>query len=123
MLGLNPGKVTRQVHDDILTRWVYETNDTVEQILDAENYLVYLNHAPAKINAGDEIIIRSKTVDGEFNMITMIVGYDPVEESYFPIFLNKVNIYSGKVTILTGLEDYLEDSEGDNGADESGRGE
>lgn len=120
MLGLNPGKVTRQIHDDILTRWVYETNDTVEQILSAENYLVYLNHAPAKINPGDEIIIRSKTVDGEFNMITLIVGYDPLEESYFPIFLNRVDIYSGKVSILSGLEEYLEDSEGDEGADESG---
>lgn len=120
MLGLNPGKVTRQVHDDILTRWVYETNDTVEQILASDNYLVYLNHAPAKINAGDEIIIRSKTVDNEFNMITLIVGYSPAEESFFPIYLTKVNVHTGEVSILTGLEEYLEDSEGDDSADESG---
>lgn len=117
MLGLNPGKVTRQVHDDILTRWVYETNDTIDEILEADNYLVYLNHGPDKINAGDEIIIRSKTVDGVLSLITCYVGFNPELESYFPIFTNCIDMNTGKVRILSGLEEYLEDTEGDEGAD------
>ena len=117
MLGLNPGKVTRQIHDDVLTRWVYETNDTVDEILTADNYLVYLNHGPAKINAGDEILIRSKTVDNVLSLITCYVGFNPEQESYFPIFINCINMNTGKVEILTGLEEYLEDSEGEERAD------
>lgn len=121
MLGLNPGKVTRQIHDNILTRWVYETNDTVEQILGAENYLVYLNHSPDKIQPGDEILIRSKSIDGRFYMITCLVGYDTEQESFFPIFTQSVNINTGKVEILAGLEEYLEDElGGEDDANESG---
>ena len=85
MLGLNPGKAERQIHDEYMTRWVYETNDTADEILSCENYLAYLNHSPAKIDAGDEIIILSKAVTGEFNKITLTVGYNPEEDSYFPI--------------------------------------
>lgn len=117
MLGLNPGKAERQIHDELITRWVYNTNDTAEEILSCENYLAYLNHSPAKIGAGDEIIILSQTVTGEFNKITLTVGYNPEEETYFPIFTQKVNVYTGEVTILAGLEEYLEEDEGENGAD------
>lgn len=118
MLGLNPGKAERQIHDEYMTRWVYETNDTAEEILSCENYLSYLNHSPAKIDAGDEIIILSKAVTGEFNKITLTVGYNPEEDSYFPIFTQKINVHTGEVTILTGLEEYLEDDdEGEGSAD------
>lgn len=117
MLGLNPGKAERQIHDEYMTRWVYVTNDTADEILSCENYLVYLNHSPAKITAGDEITIISKPVSGGQSIIHLIVGYNPEEEMYFPIFLDKVNVITGKVTILAGLEDYLEDDEGADSAD------
>lgn len=117
MLGLNPGKAERQIHDEYMTRWIYCTNDTAEEILSCENYLSYLNHSPAKISAGDEIVILSRPVTGDFHKIVLTVGYDPVEESYFPIFLQKINIQTGEVNLLTGLEEYLEDSEGEEGAD------
>lgn len=111
MLGLNPGKVTRQIHDEILAKWVYETNDTPEEILEGENYLMYLNHSPSKIQPGDEILICSKPIDGRFFRITCLVGYNNEEDSFFPIFTQSVNIYTGEVKILTGLEEYLEDTE------------
>lgn len=117
MFGLNPGKAERQIHDEFMTRWVYETTDTAEEILSCENYLVYLNHSPTKITAGDEIVILSKPITGEFHKIVLTVGRDPETESYFPIFLQKINVLTGEVTILAGLEEYLEDYEGDDSAD------
>ena len=117
MLGLNPGKAERQIHDEYMTRWVYKTNDTAEEILSCRNYLAYLNHSPVKIEAGDEIIILSKSVTGEFNKITLTVGYNLEEESYFPIFTQRIDVHTGKVTILSGLEDYFFEDEGDNSAD------
>lgn len=113
MFGLNPGNVTRQIHDNILTRWVYETNDSVEEILGSENYLVYLNHSPEKIHPGDEILIRSQTVSGEFKMLCCYVGYDVADESFFPIYTQVIDIYTGKVEILAGLEDYIEEEDDD----------
>lgn len=117
MLGLNPGKAERQVHDEYMTRWVYVTNDTAEEILSCENYLAYLNHSPAKIAAGDEIVILSKPVTGDFHKIILTVGYDPEEDSYFPIFLTKIDVLTGDVSILAGLEEYLEEDEGEDSAD------
>ena len=119
MLGLNPGKAERQVHDEYMTRWVYVTNDTAEEILSCGNYLAYLNHSPAKIAAGDEIIILSKPVTGEFHKIILTVGYDPDPEvdSFFPIFQTKIDIRTGAVSILSGLEEYLEEDEGEDSAD------
>lgn len=111
MFGLNPGKVERQVHDEVLTRWVYKTTDSVDEILSSENYLVFLNHSPAKIQPGDEILIQSKDTEGNFVMITCIVGYNKEKGSFIPIFTQSVDIYTGKVSILTGLEDYLADSD------------
>ena len=118
MLGLNPGKAERQVHDEYMTRWVYVTNDTAEEILSCENYLVYLNHSPAKIAAGDEIVILSKPVTGDFHKIILTVGYNPEEETFFPIFLTKIDVLTGQVSILTRLEEYLDfDDEGEGSAD------
>lgn len=115
MLGLNPGRVTRQIHDDIMTRWIYETTDNVEEIIYSDNYLVYLNHSPEKIHPGDEIIIRSKTVDNEFNLLTCIVGYNIEEESFFPIFTQCINIYTGEVTQFDSSDD-SDDIEGSDNA-------
>ena len=117
MLGLNPGKAERQIHDEYMTRWVYTTNDTADEILSCENYLAYLNHSPAKIAAGDEIVILSKPVNGDFHKIILTVGFDPQLELYFPIFLTKINVLTGEVSILAGLEEYFEEDEGEDSAD------
>ena len=111
MIGLNPGNVTRLIHDEVMTRWIYPTTDTLEEILDSQNYLRYANAAPSKIEPGDYIVIQSKPIDGSFKLIELYAGYNEEEEKLFPIFIKAIDVLTGKVAILSGLEDYIEDEE------------
>lgn len=55
---------------------------------------------------------------GDFHKIILTVGYNPEEETFFPIFLTKIDVLTGQVSILTGLEEYLDlDDEGEDSAD------
>lgn len=109
MLGLNPGAVTRIINDDVMTNWIYATTDTLEEIMESENYLIYANTGPTKIEAGDKIVVRSKPIDGSFKVIELYVGHDEETDKLFPIFVKAIDILTGKVALLSGLEDYIEE--------------
>ena len=111
MLGLNPGSAERLVHDEVMTRWIYKTADTVEEIINCENYFKFVLQGPTKIEIGDYIIIQSRPIDGTFSLLEAYVGYDEDTDKAFPIFIKSINLLTGKVEILSGLEDYIEDEE------------
>jgi hypothetical protein len=111
MLGLNPGGAERLVHDEIMTRWIYKTTDTIEEVITRENYFRFLLQGPTKIEVGDYVIIQSKPIDGSFGLIEAYVGYDEDNEKAFPIFIKSIDLLTGKVNLLSGLEDYIEEDE------------